>query len=130
MTARLAWLRSRTTMPLTVLEWSQSKAATAWLAQPADPRFGSASNRDVIEREHTDRMTPSAWQAFVATAPADPSFMPASVAEFARAQVQFAAYAPGVQYGKPAYDWVALYASKTVVGGGLNEPFASQYATL
>jgi len=71
-TAMLDVVRAQRDMPLVSMEWSQSKAAKAWLGQHvSDARFGSGTNRDFVTAAYQQPVSANLWRAFVATAPFD-----------------------------------------------------------
>lgn len=127
---QLAWLRSRTTMPLASLEWSQAKAASSWLSQPADRRFGSGTNRKVVLDAYEHPMPVAEWRAFVSGSPHDPTFLADAFAVLEASGVRLAAYGGAWQYGTPLYDLDALYANRTVGYDRPNQPFHDEFVAL
>ncbi len=134
------YIKSKTNHPLTCTEWSQAKAAgvngTNWIntvntAFNSTHPFYGFTNKQVIDSAYVTKIDSSDWDLLIATSPHTTSFIYDFYSIMDSNCFELACYASPFQYGSPTYDWVQLYASKTVVQYmHPNNPFYQEYINL
>jgi len=134
------YMQSKTNHPLVCTEWSQAKSAspngTNWIntintAFNNPHPFANLTNKQIIENAYVTPLDSSEWDMLIATSPYIIDFIRDFYAVMDSNCFEFACYASPYQYGSPTYDWVQLYASKTVSQYMYsNNPFYQEFISL